>query len=191
MMDPILTSLISRRRCGAHLENMLMKRLGSELKKARGMTLVELMIVVAIIAVLAAIGGVSYTKYVTSAKIGKLKQYAMEVESAQQQYKSQNSGYYNLKGEEYKAGITGDPKKKWEQVLGFSHKGLESTVRINTLAGPPLNACSICEGVVPDFTKIWYAVIVTQDMDGDASNDPTTIVLHNNIEQPMVLNEGQ
>lgn len=169
-----------------------MKMLEQTLSRQRGMTLVELMVVVAVVGVLAAIAGVSYTKYIKSAKISKLEQYASEVAAAQEQYKSQNSGYLDLQGETYKQGVTGDTKTKWEKLLGFSKEALSPGIEIETMAGDSsATSCTICETVTPSFDRIWYAVRVTQDLDGKSSTDPTTLILHSELESPMLLNEGQ
>ncbi|MFP4596623.1 MAG: type IV pilin protein [Persicimonas sp.] len=169
-----------------------MKALKVSLSQQRGMTLVELMIVVAVVGVLAAIGGVSYTKYIKSSKVAKLEQYAAEVATAQEQYKSQNSGYLDLDGATYTHSTTGDDEKRWEQLLGFSKDTLQETVEIDTIAGDSSDtSCNICEDVNPSFDRVWYAVRVTQDLDGDDGNDPTTVVLHSELENPMLFNEGQ
>jgi prepilin-type N-terminal cleavage/methylation domain-containing protein len=151
------------------------------------MTLIELMIVVAVIGILASIASVSYVKYIKSAKIGKLEQYAMEVASAQEQYKAQNSGYLDIE-DPYASG-----EALWEDLLGFQKQGLAGqNITVATEAGDSTStACSICEGADPSFTGIWFAVAVTQDLDDDTNTDPTTVVYHNELEQPILLNENQ
>jgi type IV pilus assembly protein PilE len=159
------------------------------LKERRGMTLVELMIVVAVIGILASIAGVSYVKYIKSAKISKLEQYAMDIASAQEQYKAQNSGYMGSSGDVHEYDETAD-SPRFKQLLGFSKEGLAAqNITIETASGSPDDPCTICEEANRSFGNIWYAVRVTQDLDTD-EDDNTTVIMHPEFEKPFVLNEG-
>ena len=75
----------------------MLKRLPPRLFKAHGFTLIELMIVVAIIGVLAAIAYPSYTSSVQKSKRTGAKIAIMEVAQAQERYFSMNMKYaYDL-----------------------------------------------------------------------------------------------
>ena len=165
-----------------------MKLLNRQLSQPHGLTLVELMIVVAVVGILAAIGGVSYMKYIKSAKTGKLKQYAMEIANAQEQYKSQNSTYLDLNEDSpYTSGST-----VWEQLLGFKKEGLtEQDITVSSVAGSASEDCptDTCGASPPDFTTIWFAVKVTQDMNPDEDDD-TTVIYYTGLPEPLLLNEG-
>ncbi len=165
-----------------------MKRFTRQLSQ-RGFTLVEMMIVVAIIGILAGIAGVAYMRYIKRAKIGKLKQYAMEVSNDQEQYKSQNSHYLGTSN----SPITYDEttaSPKWKLLLGFDKKGLKNEgITIKTEAGKPNETCSICTATSPTFDTIWYAVAVSQDLNSSVSKN-TTVLYYTGIPEPMVINEG-
>ena len=69
-----------------------------QLKNRRGMTLVELMIVVAIIGVLASIGGVAFMRQLKTAKITRLKEFTMDAARGQRDMFSRHGAYYPFDG---------------------------------------------------------------------------------------------
>ncbi|MBA2662910.1 MAG: prepilin-type N-terminal cleavage/methylation domain-containing protein [Bradymonadaceae bacterium] len=157
--------------------------------RPKGLTLVELMIVVAILGVLATIASVSFTKYVKQGKITKLKQYAMDVSRGQEQYRARNNTYWPpAKGTSTFSATT---KTAWNQLLEFNHT-LEAGITIETESGQG-NNCGICEGVLPaDNAVWWYAVRVRQPLtSGTALADQTAIVYHSQIPAPVVIREGK
>ena len=154
----------------------------------RGVTLIELMVVVAIVGILAGIAGVSYMKQIKKGKIAQLKQYAMEIENGQKQYAARNGRYLSI-SEKYHT-TTPDPKKKWEQLLEFKHDELKnSNIKAEVITGTG-GSCTNCEGFSPDTTGHWYAIKVTQDMDTNSSEN-TTVYVDNKLEKPVVLNQGK
>ncbi|MFB6262578.1 MAG: type IV pilin protein [Bradymonadaceae bacterium] len=156
----------------------------------RGMTLIELMVVVSIIAILAGVAGVAYMRYVKQGEIAQLKQYAMEIEQGEKEYKARN-GYYLDIDKAYYTSDT-DAREKWEDLLGFEHEKFESLpIEAEVHAGDSTTSCGNCpSGLSPDTSGAWYAIEVRQDLDSSASDD-TTIYLDNNRENPVLLHEGE
>jgi prepilin-type N-terminal cleavage/methylation domain-containing protein len=158
-----------------------------------GYTLVELMVVVAIVGILATIAGVSYMKQVNKGKIAQMKQYALEVQSGQEQYRSR-SGRYLSPGASYYTSSE-DPKNKWENLLEFKHPGLEgSEITVSTEGGVSGDSCSdACPGsqTPNDDGSSWYAILIEQDLDPSATEEDTQVYLDDDLEQPIVLHEGK
>ncbi len=156
------------------------------MKNARGLTLVELMIVVAIIGILAALGSVAYGRYIKSAKIEKLQQMALDVQSGQERFRSRNNVYWN--GGPWSAGAVAT---NYTNLLDFSKDVLPPETTLNTQAWVGgIGTCTICQGAPFDATQSGYAVVVTQDLSvNDAAN--TTIIVTNSTESPLLLFEGQ
>ena len=154
----------------------------------RGVTLIELMVVVAIVGILAGIAGVSYMKQIKKGKIAQLKQYAMEIENGQKQYAARNGRYLSISKKYWTS--NNDARDKWEKLLEFKHDELEkSNIKAEVIVKTG-KSCSNCEGFSPDTTGHWYAIKVTQDMD-PSNSEQTTVYVDNKLEKPVVLNEGK
>lgn len=152
----------------------------------RGVTLVELMIVVAIIAVLAALGSVAYGNYIKSGKVQRLNAIAQDVAQGQERYRSRNNTYYPATPgtKDYAT-----DKTEFENLLDFS-MSIPPDVEVEVESWGAAGTCSICEGMGPAAGSIGYAVVVKQDMN-NSSTEETTVVLHNQLSTPIVLNEGE
>ena len=166
--------------------------------KQRGLTLVELMVVVAIVGILAAIGGAAYMQQLKQGKITAMKQHAMEVAQLQADYRARNGRYITLEDKPYFPKGDEDAKDKWHNALGFRKESLSTIdIAIKTQGGVG-GSCDICpSGAAPDTkdddgnNTSWYAVTVTRDLNPSNDDEDTTVVMHSDLQSPLVLNEGE
>lgn len=67
----------------------------NHLKRASGFTLIELMIVIAILGIITAIAIPAYTGYITSARMSEAKSNIAALKLAQEEYFLENNGYFD------------------------------------------------------------------------------------------------
>ena len=161
----------------------------------KGFTLVELMIVVAIISVLAVVAGTAYRKYMDSGRIAEVYSMLGEIRIKQEAYKVENPGYVtsgaetNLfpalstsKGVEPKAHAVTSGQPQWWTDLGISPVKSSLYCSYTTLGGAANVAPAGTRGAAifnnasnpSGIPKVawWYAIgTCDNDSDGNASHN--------------------
>lgn len=164
----------------------------SFLRSTKGFTLVELMIVVAIIGVLSGLAIAGYSRFTTTAKISNLE--ALAQEAAVGQNDPQRSGYYPPATASPFIYNPNTNKKQLKAFLKVNPNNVPPDVTLNVCAGGRSDSCSseCCEDITFDTTQgDWYVVRAEQNMDGDTTNKSTAVIKTSANKYTVTLNHGQ
>jgi len=158
----------------------------------RGLTIVELMIVVVVIGILATIASVSVKKYVASAKASEAGHIITQIKAAQETYQDETFTYLNIttglsaKSDfypnnpspgQYKMNFAGEGsgKDKWP-LLGLHIDAPVLFVYACVAAGGDVKPTALGDDIKVDnwptapLGKPWYVVKARADLDGDGVN---------------------
>lgn len=167
-------------------------RLVRALPGARGFTLVEAMIVVAIVGVLGTLAAYGVRKYIYSAKSGEALEMMRTIKAAQETYRSETFAYLDVSGAttvtdmntfqptndpgkvKYNwAGRVGDVADRWRvlnvetpQPVQFTYG---SAAGASTVVPVP-SGMTIANWPAAATGEVWYIVRAVGDLDGDNRN---------------------
>lgn len=160
--------------------------MNERLRHRRGFTVIELLIVVAIIGILSTIAVIAYQKYVAQARKSEVFSMIASIKSSQEAYKAETSqyvstgsgetDYYPQLGSDEPEPKTWDPdgdsKTAWK-ALGVSppksalYCGYVSIAGpANSLGGAGARGITLFNNQAP--TRPWYYIRVECDFDGDS-----------------------
>lgn len=140
----------------------------------RGFTLVELLVVVAMVGVLAAIGMVGYRKYMNAAGIAEPKAVIQGIRGAQESYKAEMLVYLNVSqgnlNSLYPGGTLSDRKRAWDDP---SHADYANWQRLNvTTDGAVRFGYAVVAGVGTAFGITPNSRFTFQDLPSSPLEDP-------------------
>jgi len=159
--------------------------------RLRGVTLIELMIVVAMVSVLATLATVGYRRYIANAKTGEATNLIGTIKSGQEAFKAETFRYLRVSPDlatPYPQGelsSVGTSKYAWEGGSPDSARKNFRTLGVSTTA-PVLYGYAAIAGAAnqdmpnlplgfdtptwPDPGGPWYVVVAMGDLDGDGIN---------------------
>ena len=145
------------------------------MRKNSGFSIVELMVVVAIVGVLAALAIPTFTSYIYRARVTEATNFLGEVKQRQESYRSEFGRYAAVNGDDWgtynPSTVPGSNPVSWESTDEWSQLGArpDGPIRFQyaTVAGIP--GTSVPTGTNLDNNDHWFAARAQGDLDDDST----------------------
>lgn len=143
--------------------------------KERGFSLVELMIVVAIIAILAAIAIPAFMRFAMKSKTSEATGNLSAIRTCEESYRAENDVYLICPESPVNPGVPPSKPQPWVEVtggtpaVGFSTMGFEPDGDVRYQYG-------VTVGTVPTTTIPNFTAVATGDLDDDQDEATYTII---------------
>jgi type IV pilus assembly protein PilA len=183
-------------------------------RRARAFTLIEAMVVVALVGILAVVAGVAYRKWVLNSYVGEAQSMLGNIRSAEESFRAENSAYLNVSKDLTSASLypmvspIGNSKTGWGAACTVCLTGSWDALNVNpngavrfgyaviadnsNTNAPPtaINGTAVNLAVMQG--QPWYVAEAICDLDSDSTSAPsTTAYASSGTNQIVVLNEGQ
>jgi type IV pilus assembly protein PilA len=183
-------------------------------RRARAFTLIEVMIVVALVGILAVVASVAYRKWVLNSYIGEAQGMLGNIRSAEETFRAENTGYLPVSNDLTTSSLypSSTPSGNLLTAWGGNCGGCVATgawaalnvnpnapVRFgyavlanNAGAAPPGAINGTAVNLAPMAGQPWFVAEAICDIDNDSTSSPsTTVYAVSGTNQIVVLNEGQ
>lgn len=187
-------------------------------KRAYGFTLVEMMIVVAMVAILTSVALVAYQRHLKTGRLTNAREFITEIQAREESYYQQHGRYVTSDASFYPALVADEPQaKQWAAppagwvALGARPNDASSYFSFKVVASDPNNNHALdaeaatlripAQPSAPMTPHAWYYVIALGDMNGDAgatcdaaplATDKCTIITATSARSAIVTsNEGE
>jgi type IV pilus assembly protein PilA len=179
-------------------------------RRERGFTLIEMMIVVALVTVLALVAGVAYRRWVRSSYLGEAEDMLSNIRMAEETFRSENGTYLATASSLSTLYPSTTPSEAIKTQWG-TNAGAWATLNVmpsaplwfgySVIASPPgqlvpaAPAEIIVNGQPANYASLggqpWFIAEAQCDLDNDATTSPTTLYASSGSNRLLVANEGQ